>query len=120
VEPRTLTAASDARQATRHRLRVAKFVDERAALDGEVFHVYWSPGEGLPAGAVVRLDYRQQRLKRSRRLELRYPFPVTRVRRAVFAVRDEAYRAGGAVTAWRVQVLSGRRVVGQACSAGWD
>lgn len=100
--------------------RLPKFTGRPARPDKEVFHVYWTPSpEGLAAGTLVTFEYRQERDDRVRFLSIKYPFTVEGQRKAVFEIAGAALRVGGRVSAWRVRVVRGGRVLAQRSSGSW-
>lgn len=101
-------------------LHIDKFVDERLDVDGHIFLVHWDPAEGGSApGVKVVFEYRQQDPQVTRSLEVAYPFRVTNRRCATFKITGEAFRKGGLVSAWRVRILDGGKVLAEQQSESW-
>lgn len=97
-----------------------KFADALQAAPRETFVVRWdASSSGLPAGALLTFEYRQERSERIRFLHVKYPFAVAGQRKAVFEVAGAAARAGGPVTAWRVRVVQGGRALAESRSSSW-
>lgn len=97
--------------------RLTKFVDTASSGSEAVLEINWrAPRAGLPAGAVVRLDYRRDDDPVVRRLEQRYGSAVTGDRTTRFAV---PLAPGGRISSWRVQVWNGPQVAGERASASW-
>jgi hypothetical protein len=112
---------SSADSAATGQLQMPKFQDAAWQQPGDEFVVTWKPNaEGSPVGTTVRFQYRQQRRKEIRTLEVTYPFVVNQSRSASFAVIGEAYQRGGRVTAWRVQILEGGRIAAERRSPDWS
>lgn len=100
-------------------VRLTKFVEDSREAPQAVLVVAWrAPRSGLPAGAIVRLDYRRDNAPDLRTKDLRVDEPVTGERVTRFSLPLPADGAGR-ISAWRVQVLHGGRVLDEKTSASW-
>jgi hypothetical protein len=102
--------------------RLPKFVPEGDESEsGDLaLAVYWRPPrQGAGPGVRVRLEYTQEHFGRAQQLEISYPFRVFKERRAEFIVPRKLLNSGGPVTAWRVRVLDGRRLLAERRSQAW-
>lgn len=96
-----------------------KFVEDRQPAD-EVYDVNWaSSSDGLPAGCIVRFEYRQAGNDVVHADAHRYETAVQGSSTATFVIRGSAEGAGGPVSAWRVRVLQDKRILANKSSPSW-
>ena len=99
--------------------RLPKFSPEGRSVKQAVLVVDWQTARALPAGSQVRFSYRQAGSDDVvKQLEERHARPVTGRQRARFAV-PQLDPAADRVTAWRVQIVQGGRVLDERFSAAW-
>lgn len=98
--------------------RLPKFAPEGRRVKRAVLLVDWQTGGALPADSLVRFSYRQAGHDAVKQQEERHPRPVTGLQQVRFAV-PQLDPAVDRVIAWRVQILSGGRVLDERFSAAW-
>ncbi len=92
---------------------------ERRRRDGHSYTVHWGARQTAPGGLTVRFEYRQQKLgSQVQAQEVFYP-KVSGSMRTEFTVQGDEYYQDGQVTAWRVVLVEGGRVVGLQQSFLW-
>lgn len=96
-----------------------KFLDDDARF-GETYSVAWdAPNPGLAPGVMVLFEYVLEAAPGRRALQVHYDFQTVGPRKAVFAIPWKAYREGGNVKAWRVQIVRAGRLLAEQASPGW-
>lgn len=92
---------------------------ERRLRDGHSYTVHWGGRQTTPGGLTVRFEYRQQKLgSQVQAQEVFYP-KISASMRTEFTVQGDEYYQDGQVTAWRVLLVEGGRVVGLQQSFLW-
>lgn len=114
--------AAPRREAAPVELRLEKFlIVQPQPASGETFRVEWQPvGRALETGVVLGFEYRQERVRNIQQLTIRYPFAIGQRRTATFEISPVAVQSGGPVTAWRVRVERGDRVLAEQRSPTWS
>lgn len=92
---------------------------ERRLRDGHSYTVHWGARQVGASGVNVRFEYRQQKLgSQVQAQEVFYP-KVSGTMRTEFTVQGDEYYQDGQVTAWRVILVEGGKVVGLQQSFLW-
>jgi len=120
VQPVTGNAEM-ARGEQQYRLRGAVTMDERVSRLGHYYSVSWkTPEADVGQGDLkVVMDY-QQTATASKVLRMSRDLPDDMESgKMEFQIAGEAYRVGGRVLSWRVQLLRGGRVVAEKRSYLW-
>ncbi|MFH0953414.1 MAG: hypothetical protein V1873_03695 [Verrucomicrobiota bacterium] len=119
VEHATVSGSAG-RTASLYSPRISKFADLNEGVPREVYTVYWlPPSRGTPSGTLVTFEYRQERSPDIKFLYIKYPFLAQGERKATFEIAENARRVGGGVTAWRVRVVHGGRLLAEQTSDTW-
>jgi hypothetical protein len=92
---------------------------ERSQREGHCYTVHWKAKPAAPGDLTVRFEYRQQRLGSHVQIQEAQFSNVSGRQRTEFAVQGDDYHQDGAVTAWRVLLISQGRVVGLQQSFLW-
>jgi len=100
--------------------RMPKFAATSDKPVREIYDVHWAPPPaGIEAGAALVFDYAQERADQVQSLTIQYPFVVQSQRKATFIISERAVLAAGRVTAWRVRLMQGRRIMAETASGAW-
>lgn len=92
---------------------------ERRQREGHAYTVHWRAKPPAPADLTVRFEYRQQRLGSHVQTQEANYSKVSGRQRTEFTVQGDDYHQDGAVTAWRILLISQGRVVGLQQSFLW-
>jgi len=113
--------AEMARGEQQYRLRGAVTMEERVSRLGHYYSVSWKNPQADVGREDLKLvmDY-QQTATASKVLRMSRDLPDdVESGKMEFQIADEAYRVGGRVLAWRVQLLRGGRMIGEKQSYLW-
>lgn len=92
--------------------------EERVALQGNYFTIFWESADREPA--TVRLEYRQMNTNLTvKKLEQQVPAPK-RKNTTKFALNGTDYVTNGPVTSWRALVMRGNTVLAEYKSYLWE
>ncbi|MCS6770647.1 MAG: hypothetical protein NZ740_01310 [Kiritimatiellae bacterium] len=99
--------------------RLTRFLEDGVEVPAAVLEVTWEQSPGLaPAGAALQLEYRLSGDPRVRTIRRTLPARERGPRTERFEM--PLTPAGGMrVTAWRLRVVAGERVLEEITSAGW-
>jgi len=120
VQSHKRVSSWSSKPAPRQNRRLKKFTTETVKEYDEVVVVHWAPPQGgLEAGAVLQLEYLQERASRTQALHIKYPFKGGSVRKAEFIIPAAALDVAGKIEAWRVRLIRDRNVVAERRSQSW-
>jgi hypothetical protein len=92
---------------------------ERRQREGHTYTVHWKAKPPAPAELTVRFEYRQQRLGSNVLTQEAHYSNASGRQRTEFTVQGDDYHQDGAVTAWRILLISQGRVLGLQQSFLW-
>jgi len=102
-----------------YRLRGAVTLEQRKSRLGHYYTVLWNTPEATSGNVKIIFEY-QQATSASKVLTAVHEIPNGQVTGSVeFPIVDKAYQQGGNVLAWRVRLMSGKRVLAVKRSYLW-
>ena len=99
---------------------LVKFFDEMEVPGELVYDAHWeAPPGGLDGPVFVIMTYRQVGHREMRRLVVRYPDGARGRQIARFRISEEQVQRWGGVTAWRIELRQGNRLLDDQVSGLW-
>ncbi len=103
---------------SREPMRLDKFTSPGRRIGEAVLLVDWQPARALPAGATVRFEYLRAGSDQVEKEERVYDQAITGLQQERFGVLIGDARRDR-VSAWRIQLIQGGRILDERKSAAW-
>lgn len=100
--------------------QLTKFFDDVRWPGEVIYDAHWeAPATGLAGPVSVMMAYRLAGSRDVQRLIVRYPDGASGRQIARFRIDEDQIRQSGAVTAWRIELRQGDRVLDERITGRW-